>query len=236
MAFLGNAFGIIFKYMYKFISSIGTEPKYISYYAITVILMTLLFKLMTLPLNLSQTKGTQKMSEIQPELKKIQEKYKADPETQNRKLMELYKEHNYNPASGCLPLLIQFPILIGFWNMMREPVKYIFKDPKVYDAITKNFFWIANLEKADIYLWGLPLLAAATTFLQSYISMRNMPSDPATQSTQKMMNIFMPVMIFGMSRSLPAGLALYWVLGNIFVIIQTLISNAKWKRSKEERV
>lgn len=235
-ALLGNFFGAIFKFVYNFASSIGAEPTNISFYAISIIIMTVLFRLAMLPMNLNQTKQSNKMNEIQPELKKIQDKYKSDPETQNRKMMELYKEHNYNPMSGCLPLLIQFPILIAFYNMMREPIKYVFKDPKIYDAIAKNFFWITNLEKPDPLLWGLPLLAGVTQYLVSHVMMSNMPEDPQMQSTQKMMNIFMPLMIFWMARSFPAGLALYWVAGNVFQIVQTLLTNRRLRKNKEEIV
>lgn len=235
-ALLGNFFGAIFKFVYNFISNIGAEPKNISFYAITIIIMTILFRLITLPLNLSQTKQSKKMNDLQPELKKIQEKYKSDPETQNRKMMELYQKHNYNPMSGCLPLLIQFPILIAFYNVIREPIKYVFKNPEAYAAIQKNFLWLSDLEVPDPIIWGLPLLAALTTFLQSKVMMGNMPSDPKMQSSQNMMNIFMPIMIFMMSRSFPSGLALYWVVGNVFQIIQTLLTNKRLDKNKEEMV
>ena len=99
-ALLGNLFGTVFKFVYDLVSGIGTEPTSISYYAITIILVTILFKVALLPLALHQNKSTRKMSEIQPKMQEIQKKYKDDPQTQQAKMMALYKEHNYNPMAG----------------------------------------------------------------------------------------------------------------------------------------
>ena len=98
--------------------------------------------------------------------------------------------------------------------------------------MNKTFFWIKNLDLADPYLWGLPLLAAITTYLQS-ITMPSMNSDPQSAATQKTMNIFMPIMIFFASKGFAAGLGLYWVISNIFTIIQQVISNRSLAKVKE---
>lgn len=235
-AFLGKILGALLRFVYDIISSIGTEPGSFSYYAMAIIVTTVIFKLMLLPINFQQTKSTRIMGEIQPKMKVIQDKYKKGPQTMQVKMQELYKEYNYNPASGCLPLLIQFPIIIAFFAVFREPAKYAFTEPGLYDSISKVFLWIPNLDIPDPYLWGLPLLAAATTYLQSKLmappSSGN-ANDPA-QSTQKMMTIFLPFLIFFSAKSFPAGLALYWVLGNAFTIVQQLISNKSSRKSKEE--
>jgi YidC/Oxa1 family membrane protein insertase len=149
-------------------------------------------------------------------------------------MMEVYKENKYNPASGCLILLIQFPIIIAFFNVLRDPIKYVFKDASIYAAINKTFLWIPNLEKPDPYLWGLPLLAGLTTYFQSKLMSGNVQADPQAEATQKTMNIFLPFMIFWAARSFAAGLALYWVVGNIFQIIQLMISNRSLGKIKEE--
>ncbi|MCF6461571.1 YidC/Oxa1 family membrane protein insertase [Clostridium sp. Cult3] len=234
-ALLGNLFGGLLKLVFDMVSSIGTEPEYFSYYAIAIIITTIIFKFILLPISLHQSKSTKKMNEIQPKMKEIQNKYKNDPQTQQAKMMELYKENNYNPMSGCLILLIQFPIIIAFFSVLRDPITYVFKDPKVYEAISKNFLWITNLEQPDPYLWGLPLLAALTTYLQSMLMTANVQTDPQAQATQKTMNIFLPLMIFWAARSFAAGLALYWVIGNIFQIIQQLIINRSMGKIKEDR-
>jgi YidC/Oxa1 family membrane protein insertase len=233
-AFLGNILGSLLRFVYDLVSSIGTEPKSFSYYAMAIIITTVVFKLMLLPLSLHQAKSSKKMAELQPLIKEVQTKYKSDPQTQTAKMQEIYKEHNYNPASGCLPLIIQLPIILAFFAVFREPAKYAFTEPGLYEALNKTFLWIPNLEVADAYLWGLPLLAAATTYLQS-ITMVMPNSDPKAQQTQKMMNYFMPVMIFMAARGFPAGLGLYWVIGNMFTVVQQLISKRSLVKIKEER-
>lgn len=232
--FLGRILGPLLKVVYDLVSGIGPEPENFSYYAIAIIITTILFKLILLPINLQQTKSSKKMGEIQPLLKEIQVKYKNDPQTQQAKMAELYKEHKYNPASGCLILLLQFPIILAFFAVFREPAKYAFTEPGFYESMNKTFFWIKNLDKVDPYLWGLPLLSAVTTYLQS-ITMSVATTDPQAKATQRTMNYFMPILIFVTAKNFSAGLALYWVVGNIFTIIQQLISNRSLYKLKEEK-
>ncbi len=225
--FLGNILGSLLKLVYDVVSStMGSEPSSISFYAIAIIFTTIVFKLMLLPINIKQTRSTRKMSEIQPLMKEIQTKYKKDPQTMQIKMQELYKEHKYNPASGCLILLVQLPIIFAFFAVFRNPAQYAFTEPGLYESMAKNFLWIANLENPDPFIWGLPLLSAATTFIQSKtMASPSAGGDAAAQSTQKMMNYMLPVMIFMAARGFAAGLALYWVVGNIFTIVQQMISN-----------
>lgn len=232
-AFLGNILGGLLRFVYDMVSKIGAEPKNFSFYAMAVIITTILFKLLLLPVSLHQSKSSKKMNEIQPKMKEIQTKYKNDPQTMQAKMTELYREHKYNPASGCLVLIVQLPIILAFFKVMREPVTFAFKEPGFYEAMNKTFFWIKNLENPDPLMWGLPLLAAATTYLQS-ITMSAGVTDPQAQSSMKMMNMFLPVMIFFAARGFPAGLALYWVISNIFSIVQQVISNRSIGKIKEE--
>ena len=232
-AFLGNILGPVLKFTYDMVSKLGTEPENFSFYAMAILLTTIIFKLMLLPLNLRQAKSSKQMAEIQPLMKEIQTKYKNDPQTMNVKLQELYKTHNYNPASGCLPLLIQLPIILAFFAVFREPAKYAFTEPGVYESLNKTFFWIKNLDLPDPFMFGLPLLSAATTYVQTL----TMPQaqDAQAASTMKTMNIMMPVMIFFAAKGFPAGLALYWLAGNIFTIVQQLISKRSLPKVKEEK-
>jgi len=204
-------------------------------YGYSIIIFTIITKLILLPINMKQTESTKRMNEINPKMKEIQEKYKNDKEKMNQKLMELYKEHNYNPASGCLPALIQMPILFALFYVIREPIKYVFLETSVYDAISKNFWWLTDLGKPEMSAtlikvagYGLPILAilsAATTYYQMKMvnpkSNENDKNKPdATQQTQKMMTTMMPIMFGWITLSVPSGLALYWVVGNVFTIIQ----------------
>lgn len=233
MTFLGNLLGGLLKFVYDMVSNIGTEPAQFSFYAMAIIITTIIFKLILLPIGLQQSRSSRKMNEIQPKMKEIQTKYKSDPQTMQMKMTELYKEEKYNPASGCLILVVQLPIILAFFKVMREPAKFVFTTPGVYEAINKTFLWIPNLENPDPYIWGLPLLAAITTFLQSK-TMASPSSDPKQQSTQQMMNIFLPIMIFFAARGFAAGLALYWVLSNTFTIVQQVITNRASLKLKEE--
>lgn len=222
------------KAIFDFVSGIGTENEIISYYGITIIITTIIFKLILLPITLQQSKSIKKMNELQPKIQEIQRKYKNDPQTQNRKLAELYKEYNYNPMSGCLILLIQFPIIIAMFNVLRNPIQFVFGDPAVFEAIKKGFLWIPDLGQPDPYIWGLPLLAGLTTFLQSKFINAGAQANAQDESTQNFMNIFITVMIFMASRSFPAGLALYWVVSNIIQIVQQLIIKRSLGNIKEE--
>ncbi len=225
MGFFGNIMGKLLSTVYSLVSGFGSEPEHFSFYAMSIILTTIVFKLLLLPLAIKQAKSMKVMGEIQPELLKIQEKYKDDPMVQQKKMSELYKEYKYNPASGCLMLLVQLPILLAFFKVMREPVTYAFKDPGMYEAMNKSFFWISNLDKPDHLMYGLPLLAAITTYLQSITMKTGNAGNEQMETTQKTMNIFLPIMIFMSARSFPAGLALYWVVSNGFGVVQQLVIN-----------
>ena len=204
-------------------------------YGYSIIIFTILTKILLLPINIKQTESTKRMNEINPKMKEIQEKYKGDKEKMNQKLMELYKEHNYNPASGCLPALIQMPILFSLFYVIQEPVKYVFLDANVYAGIAKNFWWLTDLGKSEMSAtlihvagFGLPILAvlsAATTYYQmKMINPKSNNKDKGkvdqTQQTQKMMTNMMPIMFGWITLSVPSGLALYWVAGNLFTIVQ----------------
>jgi YidC/Oxa1 family membrane protein insertase len=235
-AFLGNILGSLLKFVYDLVSTTGLETEHFSYYAMAVIITTIIFKFLLLPVNISQTKSSKKMSELQPLMKEIQVKYKHDPQTQQKKLQELYKEHNYKPAGGCLILLIQMPIIFAFFAVFREPAKYAFTEPGFYEAMNKSFLWISNLGNPDPNFWGLPLLAALTTYLQSAIMMKPQGNvDAQAQSMQKNMTLFLPIMIFFAARGFAGGLALYWVVSNLFTIVQQLISNRSLGKVKEEK-
>jgi len=135
-------------------------------YGISIIVFTIVVKLLLVPLTLKQTKSMKQMQEIQPKLKELQEKYKDDKEKLNIKTMELYKEHQVSPFGGCLPLLIQLPILFGLFAVLRNPGLYVFGSEELYKSIDTSFLWLDNLSSPDPLI--LPLLAAATTFLSSY--------------------------------------------------------------------
>lgn len=196
-------------------------------YGYSIIIFTIITKILLLPINIKQTESTKKMNELNPKMKEIQEKYKNDKEKMNQKLIELYKEHNYNPASGCLPALIQMPILFALFYVIQNPVKYVFLDPAVFEKISKSFWWITDIGKTEMAStiiriggFGLPILAilsAATTYIQMKMIS---PSKGKAEQSQQMMTNIMPIMFGWITLSVPAGLAIYWIVGNIFTIVQ----------------
>jgi len=197
-------------------------------YGYAIIVFTLITKLLLLPINIKQTHSTKRMNEIQPKMKAIQEKYKNDKEKLNEKLMELYKEEKYNPASGCLPALIQLPIVIALFNVLRYPVKYVFGTEAAYNEVAKGFWWMTDIglpeTQATLLVIGsiaipvLAIISGVTTYFQMKMVSPN-SSDP----TQKSMTTMMPIMFAFITYTVPAGLAIYWIVGNIFTIVQQYI-------------
>lgn len=185
-------------------------------YGLAIIFMTIAIKLVLFPFTQQQLKSARGMQTIQPKLKYVQEKYKNDPETMQKKVMELYKENGINPLGGCLPLIIQMPIFLAFYQSL-----YKFQFKVAADA---RFLWIPNIGKPDPY-FILAILAAVTTYLQQRVSMVD-TKDP----TQRSMLYFMPIFMAWISYKMPAGLPLYWVVFNILGIIQQLYINLEDKK------
>ncbi len=207
----------------------------ISFYAISIIITTLLFRLALLPLNLFQTKNQLKMAKLQPEMKKIQKKYEKDPQLLAQKQSQLYKEAQFNPLSGCLPMLVQFPVLLAFYRIFMFPTKFAFTNPEFYASIQKNFFFIQNLDKVDPTGMIFPIIAAFFTWLSTYIVQKSNKAPSTEQSEQMMrtMSMMMPIMIFVFARKMAAGLVLYWIVGSIYTIFQQYVSNKIIEKEKE---
>lgn len=165
---------------------------------LAIIALTVLLRVALYPLTVKQTKAMEEMKLLQPKVKEIQEKYKSQPEEYQKRVMELYREHKVNPLGGCWPTLIQLPILWGLFAALRT---YPFEQP---------FLWVKpNLGVPDPIL---AILAGVATYFQS-ITM-------ATDPSQKMMNLIMPVFIVVISWSFPAGVTLYWVTTTVLAAVQ----------------
>ncbi|MGI5879990.1 MAG: YidC/Oxa1 family membrane protein insertase [Syntrophomonadaceae bacterium] len=203
-------FAEIIQILYDFTGTLGVPN-----YGLAIILMTIAIKLIMFPLTQKQMKSMRAMQELQPKMKYIQEKYKEDPQIMQTKVMELYKEHGVNPFGGCLPLLIQMPIFIAFYQSL-----FNFNFRVVEHA---RFLWIPNIGSPDPYHL-LAVFAAATTYLQQRISMVD-TNDP----TQKSMLYIMPLFLGYIAWTMPAGLPLYWVMFNILGIAQQLYVNRSSK-------
>lgn len=186
-------------------------------YALAIFLFTLIVKLILYPLTYKQVVSTRKMQEIQPEVKAIQEKYKNNPEKANQAVMELYQARGVSMLGGCLPLLVQMPIIIALYQALRS-----FQ----YSDIGASFFWVPHLRESDPY-YIIPILVAVSTFLQTKLTTPRTSNDATANSTNTAMLYFMPLMIGFISRTLPTGLGLYWIFQSLFSVLQQLIINRK---------
>lgn len=191
--------------------------RYVRNYGVVLIILAFLLKIILHPLTHKGMDAQFKMQKIQPQVQALQAKYKNDPQTMQIELSKLYKEAGTSPFSGCLPLLLQMPIFIALYNVLRYSL----------DMRNAGFMlWLKDLSEPDPYLI-LPIIMGGFMLLQS-LMMQPKASDladmdekqKAMQSSQKMMTWMMPIMMFFIFRSMPAGLVLYWTTFNIFSVIQ----------------
>lgn len=220
-------------------------------YGVAIILLTILIRLILYPLMQKQMVSMREMQKIQPLMKAVQEKYKNDKERLNKELMALYKEHKVNPMGGCLPLLIQMPILILLFQTLRV-FKYHIPNTEIIEG---GFLWIARqynviengetIAKAGLalserlipfgifgieYIGILPFLVGGSMYIQQKMTSTGGTTGKdggSAQQTQKMMTIMMPLMIGFMSFSLPSGLTLYWFTSTLLGIGQQYLINKK---------
>ncbi|MBD8138372.1 YidC family membrane integrase SpoIIIJ [Peribacillus sp. NPDC101481] len=182
-------------------------------YGLGIIGVTLIIRLALLPLMIKQVKSSKAMQAIQPEMKELQAKYSSKDAATQQKLqqetMALFSKYNVNPLAGCLPILVQMPILIGFYHAIS----------RTEEIALHSFLWF-DLGSPDPY-YILPVVAGITTFIQQKMSMAGMNSNPQMAAQMTMMLYIMPIMIVVFAINFPAALSLYWVVGNIFGIVQT---------------
>lgn len=210
---------------------------------LSIVVFTILIRLLTYPLTIQQQRSAKAMQELQPKLKKLQEKYKNDREKLSQEQMQLYKEHGVNPFGGCLPLIIQFPILIGLYqaiihSLAATPLQLLdlsgrFLISGLDSLVPLNNMWLGmNLTKApgdNPYLaYALPVLVLATTWLQSKLTLPPTPppsDDPEakpdqTQAMTQSMTTIMPLMFGFFSLQFSVGLSIYFIVSNIVGIVQ----------------
>jgi YidC/Oxa1 family membrane protein insertase len=209
---------------YLFIPLFTFLHSFIPNYGIVIIIFTILIKLVLYPLTKSSMQSMRKMQALQPLMNEIREKNKEDQQKQNTEMMRLYKDYGINPAGGCLPLVLQMPILFALFSIFRSTIE-LRQQPFVW--------WIKDLATADViftlpftipllgvsFISGLALLMAVTMFIQQKQSVQ----DPR----QKAMVYVMPVMFWIMFNAFPSGLNLYYFLFNLLSIIQQYYMNKK---------
>ena len=190
-------------------------------YGLAIVVVTLIIRTILLPLNVKQLKSSKAMQDVQPEIKELQAKYSSKDQATQQKLqqetMALFQKHGVNPLAGCLPISVQMPILIAMYHAIMRT-----------DAIQGNtFLWFA-LDSPD---YVLPIIAGGATFLQQKLMMSG---SPAAQNPQMQMMLYMmPIMITVFAFFFPAALALYWVVGNVFMVAQTIFIRKPMMKKEE---
>jgi YidC/Oxa1 family membrane protein insertase len=183
-------------------------------YGLAILVLTIIIRFIILPLTLKQYRSSKRMQDLQPEMKKIKEKYKDDAKKQQEETMKLFQTNGVNPLAGCFPILVQMPILIALYQA-------IMRNQEIH---THTFLWL-NLGVPDKF-YILPAIAALTTFIQQKFMAHQM--NPQMQS---LMFIF-PVLIFVMSMNFASALPLYWVYSNIFTIVQSYFIYGGFNQTK----
>jgi YidC/Oxa1 family membrane protein insertase len=188
-------------------------------YGLCIIAITFILKLLFWPLTHASTKSAKRMQTLMPQIKVIQDKYKDDPVKKNQKTMEFYKENRVNPLGGCLPMLLQVPVFIGFYWMLRSAI----------ELRGVHFLWACDLSQPDtVAIIGgfplniMPLIMGVTMLWQSHLTPPSPGMDPAQQKIMR----YMPLMFMFILYKMSAGLTLYWTINNLLTIAQTKLTKA----------
>jgi YidC/Oxa1 family membrane protein insertase len=220
--------GLIF--LHNLIQGVGAPYSW----GFAIILFTLIVKIVTLPLNLQQARSMKATQELQPKLQELQKKHAKDKEKLAQAQMELYREHGVNPLGGCLPMLIQLPILFGLYQAL-------YKLASTGEIVGQRFLWIPDLAfptreigikwawppapefigwaAAVLYLI-LPVLTVVTQIAMQRMTTSSTASQDPQQAAMQQTMLIMPFMFGFITLQVPAGLTLYWVTSNLFSMIQ----------------
>ncbi len=201
-------------------------------YGIVIIVLAILMKIVLYPLTKASYRSMAKMRDLQPQMEAIKEKYSDNPQKQQEAMMKMYKETGVNPLGGCLPMLLQYPVIIALWQFL----------PQSIEIRQKGFLWAADLSAPDKILQlpfeiplygdfvaGFTLLMGLSMVVQMRIQMASTPSNPQT----KIFMYVMPVMIFAIFNRFASGLSLYYLCYNVFTAIQQKFINKSIEREKE---
>ncbi|MBX3085645.1 MAG: membrane protein insertase YidC [Anaerolineae bacterium] len=223
MDFLTNPFIVVMVYLYQFLGQ---------NYVLALIVFTVVIQAVTYPLTRASLQSSKKMQELQPRLNKLKEKYPNDREKQMQAQMELYKKYGINPTAGCLPLIIQMPILFGLYGAISHTltgtplqVLDLHNRLSLVPSLTSlfplhnQFLWL-NLGLPDT-TFVLPVLVVATTWLRTKLTTPTPadPKDPSAAMSRQML-IMMPLMTGWFSLSFASGLSIYWIVSNIVGVVQ----------------
>ena len=231
MGFLAKPMGYLLMWLYQFIGD----------YGICLVIFTVAVKLVTYPLYKKQIVSTVKMSKASSKIKEIQQKYAKDQQTMNEKIQELYQTEGISMTGGCMPMVVQMFVIMALFALLRNPMYYFgtmesaSADMMLF-AIHEPFLWIKDLAQPDP--WILPIAAGVTTFISFTMNAANTvgTGDQAQQMNfmNKMMKYIFPVTILVLARSYPAGLAIYWFIGQVVQIFFNLKFKSLRKKLMDE--
>lgn len=200
-------------------------------YGLVIIILAILIKLLVYPLTKTSFKSMAKMKELQPRMEAIKEKYPDDPQKQQQAMMKMYKETGVNPLGGCLPMLLQYPIIIALWQFL----------PQAIEIRQQGFLWAADLSAPDVilrlpfeipfygdFVAGFTLLMGISMVVQMRIQM-----NPGSNPQAKIFTYVMPIMIFVIFNGLAAGLNLYYLCYNVLTAAQQQLINKQIEEEKE---
>ena len=185
---------VVLKFFYNFTGN----------YGFSIILLTICIKIIFWPLTQKSYKSMKGMQKLQPEMKRLREKYGSDKQKLNQEMMSFYKEHKVNPLGGCLPMLIQIPVFFALYRVLLGSIEL---------RHAPFMLWITDLSAKDPY-YVTPLIMGVTMFLQQKMTPTNM--DP----TQEKIMLMMPVIFTFMFLNFPSGLVIYWLINNLLTILQ----------------
>lgn len=210
-------------------------------YGLSIILITFIVKVVLTPLTQKQFHSMKELQKLQPKLKEIQEKFKGKPQELQKRMMEMYKQHGVNPLGGCLPMLVQMPLMILLYGtVMSFKDDFVFKT-FLWSSLTSkgmpaysdtSFLWITSLLSPDV---PLLIMYAFSMYVSQTLTMLPSP-DPAQQQSQKMMAIMMPFFFTMMFQTFPSGFILYWLTYNVlstghqYFVMHPLIKEQKMKQ------
>lgn len=210
--FIVKPMSAIFQSLHSVIEQMGVTGG-VSY-VLAVFIFTLAIRLLILPLTIKGSKANARMQEIQPELKKIQEKYKSNPEKLQVEYSKLMKDNKVSMLGGCLPSLLPLPILFALYYVFRE----------IPNTGNLSFLWINDIFAADPY-HILPILAALSTYLPTVLMTKSMPKNDGSPMNMGTMNIMMSGMMGFMAWNFQSILVIYWIIGGAIQLVQTYFVN-----------
>lgn len=201
-------------------------------YGISIIVITILMRIVIFPLTLKQEKSMKKMKEFQPEIDKLKKKYGDDPQKLNEETMKLYKEHKINPFGGCWPMLIQMPIFIALYTAFNgktipNDATFLWFNLKSPDRLVQMGRFAINL---------LPILNVIVTYVQMKMSSSSQGDDPAAKQMQSM-TMMMPFMMLFLFYNMPSGVTLYYLVsGVIGLVLQYFILKGRNEGTEEAKI